>query len=530
MRVRHLSFLFVTLLFICVSIVCSAEVILPYPDGGHGYKWLGSSDLHIISSGEYAFSDASFSDIIVHVQSSGVRLDGLNAGIRRINGRSDLNLKNINIYIDEYDYSGSAISECHDIVGSSIVLKSNQEVAGIGILYGTIDDTIITVHSTGARGIVEVYGIISGGEFTVTGQRLAFGIGTAYGTISGGIFTVSGDLAHGVTNLIEGSTISGGKFIVNGDTAYGVVLVHGGIISGGEFIVSGRNAGGVVVISGEGESPKSESASSIGEIDEQFFEIVLLNTSGFGNEYSVIALNEEDAFEVDMGHGIVSGGEFTVTGQKLAFGVGHVDGIVSGGTFTITSQGIAVGVDTISGAVSGGIFTINGKDAVGVWEVSGTDIVIESRFTDTLGEYVPGVDEENGILSEGRFVVTSQKRAAGIVNVFGTVSGGVFTINGEEALGVSNASGIISGGLFTVIATKEQACGIFKNSENSTLSGGLFLITSPFYGSSPHICNGPDTRIYSGAQTFFHVSMHVLDHIMIKQFSSFVIPFLNSIF
>jgi len=231
--------------------IVSTEIV-PWPSTGNGYSWSTQNDLRITSPGVYTFADDDFPDLAIHVESSGVTLDGKGVVIRRIDGQPDLNLQNILLYSDRLAFSGSAITACNDIVDSSIFVKSLNSIHGIGSLYGEINSTTsITVESidSSANGIANLYGTISGGIFTVTGAGTGHthGVESMHsGIISGGEFTVTGkggaDTA-GIESIYDGD-VSGGKFTVtgSGDLTQGIEWVNGGTVSGGTFIVSGLNA------------------------------------------------------------------------------------------------------------------------------------------------------------------------------------------------------------------------------------------------------------------------------------------------
>ena len=196
-----------------------------------GYEWSQRGNIGsvvITAPGEYAFAkNVNFPErIMVSVTAAGVTLDGKGVTILTIQGRDDLDLKNIHISWDEGDtVSGPPISECRNIKNSSIDVTTRSSVTGILMLYGNIDDTTsITVTSTNpvrsrfgvidATAIGEVYGTVSGGTFVASGWSAA-AIGEVYGTVSGGTFTVTGeDSAAGI--VTNNGNISGGIFIVNG--------------------------------------------------------------------------------------------------------------------------------------------------------------------------------------------------------------------------------------------------------------------------------------------------------------------------
>ena len=259
------SFL-LTLMLICIPMACSAAMICPEGASDQGcttgsYSW-GGTTVTITASGEYTFAASVPPTTSVKVASSGVTLDGTDVTLRQIDGKTDLNLKNIKIIS-----SGTAITECGNIENSSIEVKSSSWASGIGSLHGKMDNTTITVESTGgyAFGVEDVYGTgtISGGTFTVTSQNTnAYGVRDLVGTISGGTFTVtSSGVAYGVYKIFNNGVISGGIFTVTGNRyAYGVnyladmyTLSNRATISGGEFTVTSDGiAFGVGTVSGAG--------------------------------------------------------------------------------------------------------------------------------------------------------------------------------------------------------------------------------------------------------------------------------------
>ena len=238
----------------------TAKVTLIMPGCGSnecgGYEWSRSGNLGyvvITAPGAYAFAkNADFPDgVVVSVKSAGVTLDGKGITLLRIDGRTDLDLKNIHI-----ESSGdNAISECRNIKDSSIVIRARGSSLGIGNfasgiynLYGNIDDTTsITVinpnpyHSEAAWkigavdafAVSNVYGTISGGTFITEGW-VAAGVGVNHGTISGGKFTITGEDAAFAVYENRGK-VSGGTFTMNGYRAYRVYEGAGGTISGGRF-------------------------------------------------------------------------------------------------------------------------------------------------------------------------------------------------------------------------------------------------------------------------------------------------------
>ena len=378
MKACHLSFLLVVVC-ICIPVICSAAEICPDGQSSRNcaiesYSWAGSTVV-ITEPGEYTFTRrANFpDDMSIEVSSFGVILDGSGVTLRQIIGKPDLDLKNITIFIDDPEFSDAAITECRNIVDSSISVTSESEISGIGRLYGTIDDTTsITVTTTGTFG--NAYGVrhildtgtISGGTFTVTSQEgMAFGIYKIQddGTVSGGTFSiVSGE------ELTETSTNQEG---VKEGVAFGIYAINGSSsVSGGEFTITSQN--GMIF--------------GIGNIQD---------------------------------NSTISGGTFTVTSQKgLAFGVLNIenDGIISDGTFTITSQeGLAFGVVYIqdNGAISGGKFTVTSEksEAYGVFYIL-----------------------DNGTISnEEIFAVTSQEELVDWDrDASGTISGETFSIDGTS--------------------------------------------------------------------------------------------------
>ena len=344
----------------------TAQTTVILPDCGSncgGYEWSGST-LLITKPGEYAFSANVPGDISIEVQSTGVTLDGSGVTLLHgILGQPDLDLKNVTIYVDDPDFSDSAITECRNIENSSIVITSGNVVAGIGAVYGNIDDTtsITVMGRDRAFGVYEVYGtisggtftvtgeniasavdqvsdggIISGGTFTVTGENTAAGVGQVYGTISGGTFTMTGgDGAAGVLDAY--GTISGGLFTVMGEDFASAVDQVSGTISGGIFAATGNRAAGVGTV------------SDGGTISGATF-TVNGNTSTGVNQV--------------MDGGTISDGTFTVTGG-LAAGVLDVSGIISDGTFIVNGNN-AGGVYQVmdGGTISGGTFTVNGKSVI----------------------------------------------------------------------------------------------------------------------------------------------------------------------
>jgi len=223
MKTNHLIFI---VFLVCIPAACSAVTIIE-PPCGHaycgtsGYSWTDSSEstpymvLTITSSGEYAFARANFPEFRVRVESSGVTLDGKGVTMQQIRGKKDLNLKNIHVNYDgefgKSTYFPYAISECYDIVNSSIVVSnfvrnsgkgSNQPhfVYGIGELYGTIDKTTTIAVTLPAQadnyyytavGFGHVYGTISGGTFTVTNSGKDGGQANAVGVHVGSKGTIS---------------------------------------------------------------------------------------------------------------------------------------------------------------------------------------------------------------------------------------------------------------------------------------------------------------------------------------------------
>jgi hypothetical protein len=161
------------------------------------YSWSGLT-VTITKPGEYRFAANVQNDISIEVISSGVTIDGDGVTVRHIAGQPDLDLKNIIIDVDDPNYPDSAITECRNIVNSFIFVRSASEIAGIGRLYGNIDETTsITIMST---------------------ARSAYGVRTADGTISGGRFTITSHngSAYGVYELSGNGVISAGKFTVIG--------------------------------------------------------------------------------------------------------------------------------------------------------------------------------------------------------------------------------------------------------------------------------------------------------------------------
>ena len=218
--------------------------------------------LTITEPGEYVFArNANFPDnIVLEINSAGVTVDGRGVTFAGIAGKSDLDLKNINLYFDEKkNMPGLPITECRDIKDSSIVTAgtSTMNIRGFGIgkLYGNIDTTKITVTCyplipiagqgaglpagpCAASAINEVYGTVSGGTFTVKGD-IVFGVLLNHGRVSGGKFTIKGTNEATGVGLNYG-IVSGGKFTVDANRAFGVFENHDGTISGGTFIANGK--------------------------------------------------------------------------------------------------------------------------------------------------------------------------------------------------------------------------------------------------------------------------------------------------
>jgi hypothetical protein len=357
----------VVLVFVSISMACDAAVICP--EGQYfrecatdSYSWNGLT-LRITKPGEYTFAHANFpDDISIKVIALGVTIDGTGVTLRQIDGAYALDLKNVSIYIDDSQFSGPAITECQNIVNSSIFVKSRSNVSGIGILDGSIDDTTSitvqnihppgTISQSSAYGIDTVHGTIFGGKITVTStsqKGRAYGIGEVRGTISGGEFTVTStgpeSLTYGVDSL--SGEISGGTFTITSPEgqAYGICEIwRDGEIFDGEFTVTSLKslAYGIEVL--------------WGKISGGTFTVT--GNSGYG----VWAIQE---YRGDTGE--ISGGEFTVTGTSplgYAYGVNDVYGTISGGTFamTSTSPGYASGVNNVSGVISGGEFIITNPE------------------------------------------------------------------------------------------------------------------------------------------------------------------------
>jgi hypothetical protein len=203
-----------------------------------GYKWEDSREssgkskknLVISEPGEYSFArNVDFPDLFpIDVRSTGVKLDGDRVRVSYIDGKPDLDLKNMEIISSD---SVTAITACRNIVDSSITVEGQGLYTyGIEELYGEMNTTGITVENysynaySGVYGVYMVYGTISGGKVTVgsmsSSSYPAYGVGYLSGTISGGAFVVNGGSynSRGVHTAFDDGIVSGGACVVNGKT------------------------------------------------------------------------------------------------------------------------------------------------------------------------------------------------------------------------------------------------------------------------------------------------------------------------
>ena len=298
----------------------SSAVVIEPGKSGEGYSWSSDGSILTITgaSHKYTLSSAISNRITINVDADKVTLDGNNVPITGIRGNPTLDL--VNVHVDggishrfesseEYFEDSKlkyelfyGITECRNIKNSSIIVKRDTrledgyDVYGIGVLYGNLDDTTtvtVTVPigdflTPTAIGVVTDSGIVSGGKFTLRGQR-ASGVDDLYGEISGGEFTSNGKNASGVGIVHETGKVSGGEFIVTGNHhVYGVIFVMGEI-SGGEFTVTGDYTHGVEVVRETGKVSGGE--------------FILTGDSAIG--FRIVEIN-----------GKISGGEFIVNGVR----------------------------------------------------------------------------------------------------------------------------------------------------------------------------------------------------------------------
>ena len=143
MKGHYFSLLIVRALFGFSPMISGSVVIQPYPAKGEGYSWHNQAELHLISAGDYEFANANFPEqVMIVVESSGVSIDGKNANIAHIEGKPDLNLRNIHIDTT----SENAITECNTIENSNFV--------SIGIVHGTIKNSNFVSAET-VQGTIE---------------------------------------------------------------------------------------------------------------------------------------------------------------------------------------------------------------------------------------------------------------------------------------------------------------------------------------------------------------------------------------
>ena len=248
------------ILIVFVHEMLSSEDIVfiqPPSEPGDGYYWSSEKELVINATGEYAFAadvpDGITVSVILDesdvdnysiseqgVDSAGVILDGSGVIIHKINGYPGLDLKNIEIVVDDPEYFGAAITECNNIEDAFISVISEANVQGISILNGNMVDTTIIIESMSSAlgiGVTGVDSIISGVTFIVTSlDGNAFGFYDFNGIISDGTFTVTStnSLALGID--IDYGEILGGTFTVMSQegSAVGVMVVYG-TVSGATF-------------------------------------------------------------------------------------------------------------------------------------------------------------------------------------------------------------------------------------------------------------------------------------------------------
>jgi len=462
-------------------------------DAREGYVWSEDKTLLTITeSGSYAFANTEFGEFGIYIDAPEVNLDGrkwISAkpteeqvtitghrwvidGERALIGiygdvgyMATLNLAYIDIALEGAieDNIVGGVFAVQNILESSIVIHGadGNIIDGIEELYGSFDNSVITIlaaDGTVSTGIWHVHGTIVEGEITITAPRLTqdfiiIGVEDVFGTISGGSITLTGDgsgLARGVSNLM--GTITDGTFTIRSDEVYAVEEMEGGTVAGGIFNLHGYSfvtgigemhsnavlSGGTFVASSNNWAAGIEFVQDKSTVSGGAFDI-------FGKEAVGILTLEENS--------VVQTGEFKVQGTDLAVGLYILTGtsvVGSGATFhaSVLNPDGATGAVfmCMDGVISGGEFhAVSSGDAFALIENECT--ISDGTFwaVSPSGGFAVGIFEATVLPAGGEFNAWAQTYKT----TFGIVSPELG--NGKE---IQNYSFVYDGQKFTGTATE----------------------------------------------------------------------------
>ena len=434
------------------------------PDAGVGYVWSEDKTLLTITEpGSYAFANTEFGDFGIYIDAPEISLDGRkwisakpteeqvtitghrwvidgeNALIGiygNVVDMATLNLAYVDIALEGAveDNIVGGVFAVQNILESSIVIHgaNGNVIDGIEELYGSFDNSVITILAADgsvSTGIWHVHGTIVEGEITITAPRLTqdfiiIGVEDVFGTISGGSITLTGDgsgQARGVSILM--GTITGGTFVIDSDDVYAVEEMEGGSIFGGLFDLHGDS-----LAIGIGEMHSSAVIS--------------------GGTFDISSNTWAQGIETIRDTSTVSGGEFDIF-SKEAVGILFIDenSVVQGGEFKVQGTDAAVGLYILSGT------SVIGAGTTFHVSVLNPDGIANALFTCM-----------DGAISGGEFLAESNGVARAIVENQCTITDGRFwavSPSGGIAIGIALATVLPAGGEFNAWAqTHEGAFGI----------------------------------------------------------------------